>query len=515
ARNDLVERRESHFQSLRERTVQFQSPDASLDSAVAWAVHRLDMFMAVPPTGGLALMAGFAKSRAGWSISRPGYAWFFGRDACWSADAMLLAGMFQEVRAIIHHLAGTRDVTGKIYHELTTSGACHYDAADATPLFLRLVGRYYAFTGDRDTLHDVWDAVRQSIAFVMSTDRDHDGLPENSDVGHGWVETGPLGGGVVTSYMAALWIDALGELLELARAMEDDGLVLGLARAREQAVASIDGQLRDRASGRLGLQRNRDGSLATDLTALSAVPIALGVDTHPDSNAILDALTSSAFTTSWGVRMLANTDARYNPTGYHFGAVWPLFTGWTALACFERGRTSEGLALWRANASLATARAKGAFDEVLHGDTGEAAGVCPDQAWSAAMVVAPALAGIWGIRPSRGGRRLLLRLQIPHAWPHAALTGLKVGTAVLDIRVEQREVADGRQLMVAVHQRSGSLEAIGVELFAAPHQRVWTRSGETLRVSDVLPGKSGRWCRWDIDAPSTREILHFVIGADS
>ncbi|MFN8579774.1 MAG: amylo-alpha-1,6-glucosidase [Gemmatimonadaceae bacterium] len=193
--HDARRARAHHFADLDANTVSMQSPDARLDASLRWAVRRLDMFVADTPEGGQSLMAGYAASRSGWSRSRPGYAWFFGRDACWSADAMLAAGMFAEVREVIRHLAATRDVTGKIYHELTTSGVCHYDAADSTPLFLRLVGRYFDWTGDRATVRDAWPAVQEAFAFCCSTDRDGDGLPENSSIGHGWIESGPLGGG--------------------------------------------------------------------------------------------------------------------------------------------------------------------------------------------------------------------------------------------------------------------------------------------------------------------------------
>ncbi len=473
------------------------------------------MFLAVPPTGGLSLMAGYARSRTGWSESRPGYAWFFGRDACWSADAMLAVGMFEEVREIVRHLAATRDVTGKIYHELTTSEVCHYDAADATPLFLRLVARYYQTTGDRDTIHEVWDAVRHGVAFVASTDRDGDGLPENTDIGHGWIESGPLGGGRLTSYMAALWIDALDQLLILAEVMEDAAMGAWLSRARVHAIDGMERSLRDPRTGRLGLQRNADGSLVTDLTALSAVPIALGVDNAAASVDVLQSLTSPAFATPWGIRMLPNTHERYAPTGYHNGAVWPLFTGWTALACFARGRSRAGWELLRANASLAAVRAKGAFDEVLNGDTGQAAGVCPDQAWSAAMVIAPALHGLWGVRPSRGGRALTLRLQLPREWNSAFLDGLRVGGATLDIRVNQQSTEGECHLHCTIDRRDGAMESVAVEVLVGPGEEARAHGVDCPQLVQGPPGTEGTWYRWEIAAPRAREVFTIRVGVPS
>ena len=49
---------------------------------------------------------------------------------------------------MLRFLGGAQDVTGKVPHEVTTSGLAHYDAADSTPLYLLLAGRYASWTGD-------------------------------------------------------------------------------------------------------------------------------------------------------------------------------------------------------------------------------------------------------------------------------------------------------------------------------------------------------------------------------
>jgi glycogen debranching enzyme len=460
--------RQHHFAALRGRTIHSATPNAVLDVALNWAVHRLDMFIARTPDGGTGLLAGYAASRDGWSVSRPGYAWFFGRDACWCADAMLAAGMFAEVREIIQHLAATRDVTGKVIHELTTSGVAHYDAADSTPLFLRLVAAYHEWTGDGDTVREHWDAVCEALHFVASTDRDSDGIPENAGVGHGWIESGPLGGGTVTAYMAALWIDAMRRLRRVADSLDEPSVASTCQMLLEHAVQSFDVRLRDRTTRRVVLQLQPDGAPQTDLTALSAVPIALGVDQDPSADGVLALLTGASYAAPWGVRMLPTTDSRYNPRGYHFGAVWPLFTGWTALACFERGHSAAGARLLQANANLWTERAKGAFDEVLDGDTGEAAGVCPDQAWSAAMVVAPLVQGIWGVRPDASARVVRLGLQLPDDWTNASIEGLRVGRASLDVRVERKRSDRDNidQIFLLARNGRGSLDTVIIEVLA-------------------------------------------------
>lgn len=422
-----LEHRAAGDQARRAATVRIGTSSAELDCAWEWAKARLAAFMVHVPGVGTGLTAGYAASRPGWGDSRPGYAWFFGRDACWSGDALLAAGMFAEARCALEFLAATADVTGKVAHEVTTSGVAHFDAADATPLWLRFVAAYAEWTGDLSTVRSLWDQVRAAFAFVCSHDRDGDGLPENTSVGHGWVESGPLGGGQVTSYVAAIWIDALRRLAPLARSVGDDDLSARIKEACERAERGFARRLRHAGTGRVLLQLAADGLPARDLTALSAVPILLGVDQDASADEVVGALSAEDFAAPWGVRMIARGDARYRPRGYHFGAVWPLYTGWVSLAAFARGRGDLG---WQHLASVARgafARQRGAFDEVLDGDTGAAAGICPDQAWSAAMAVSPFIYGMLGMQPTAAEARCTLRPCWPRDWQDARVEGLRVG----------------------------------------------------------------------------------------
>src|SRR2546423_10097949 len=125
--------------------------------------------------------------------------------------------------------------------------------------------------------------------------------------------------------------------------------------------------------------------------------------------------------------MLPRAHPLYAPNAYHAGAVWPLYTGWSALAAYETHRAGHAFRLLLANALLCYDRAKGAFDEVLHGDELRAAGVCPDQAWSAAMVVLPVVQGMLGARPDAPHHRLRLTPHWPREWTTASVRGLRVG----------------------------------------------------------------------------------------
>jgi hypothetical protein len=158
---------------------------------------------------------------------------------------------------------------------------------------------------------------------------------------------------------------------------------------------------------------------------------------------VLQGLGRDAFCAPWGVRLVPTDDPRYDPGAYQSGTVWPLFTGWLALAEFISHRQEEGYRHLRANADCCYERAKGAFDEVLRGDRREGAGVCPDQAWSAAMVVMPLVQGMLGALPDAMQRRIRLTPHWPREWTQAAVQRLRVGDATLDLEAVEGCLVDG------------------------------------------------------------------------
>jgi hypothetical protein len=449
----LTDQRRRHDDRRRDELVSVRSPDAGLNEAFDWAKARLDAFVVDTPGVGRSLAGGYAAARPGWGDGRPGYAWYFGRDACWSALALLAAGDFSAARLVLRFLGATQDVTGKVIHEYTTSGLAHYDAADSTPLYLLLAGRLAQWTGDLAFLEERWPEIERAYRFCLETDTDGDGLIENTRVGHGWIEMGPLGGGHVTLYLAAVWTAALQGLAPVARALGRGGLGDELAARAAAARAALS---RFRTDDGYALAIQADGSPVRHRTALTAVPLFLEVVDPAPAAAWLDAMASGAFTTPWGVRLIGRGHPLYNPAGYHAGAVWPLYTGWVSLAEYACHRGEQAYGHLLANARLPFGRALGAFDEVLHGDEERSVAICPDQAWSAAMLVSPVMEGLLGVKPEALDGRLRLAPHLPETWPQCEWRGVRVGNTTLDVRILR---PDGRVLL-DVRRTSG--ERLGV-----------------------------------------------------
>jgi glycogen debranching enzyme len=469
----LVQARRAAGALREEDRLEIEAPDPLAATALGWAKERLASYVVDVPEVGRSLVAGYWGSRPDWfHDGRPGYAWFFGRDAVWTALASLAAGDVDAARDVIRFLGERQDLSGKVLHECTTSGVVHYDSADATPLYLLLVARYLAWTGDRAFVRGQWDRVLAAYAFCRSTDTDGDGLIENTRVGHGWIEFGRLGGGTITGYNTAIWTAALRELADAAESIGENAFAEELRRQHDGAREAFQRTLYDDATGEYALNARRVQVPRTQeapdagpppatqpqpesrrdevppsphrpvspsegpgwernstQTVMQAVPLLLGVADGSRATAWLDAIAGDDFSAGWGVRMLPRSDPAYDPESYHGGAVWPLFTGWASWAEYVAGRPEAAFRHWRMNVEQVAWRERGAWDEVLHGLERRGRGVCPDQAWSTAMVVAPLVYGLLGVQPDACVHRLRLRPQIPGSWDRLHVRRLRVADA--------------------------------------------------------------------------------------
>src|SRR5262249_31407073 len=88
-------------------------------------------------------------------------------------------------------------------------------------------------------------------------------------------------------------------------------------------------------------------------TVLSTAPMRFDVVDPVEANSTIDHLAGADHSTDWGMRILSNQHPVFNPSGYHFGSVWPLFTGWASLGEYAYHRALPAYENLRANALLA------------------------------------------------------------------------------------------------------------------------------------------------------------------
>ena len=197
--NNLFLKSSDYYSKLLSNSLMLSTPDNEFNTGYKWALVRTDQFFQETPDIGTTLVAGLGSTSRGWDggqkiSGRPGYAWYFGRDAQWSAFAVNTYGGHKMVKKILKVFTKYQSLNGKIFHELTTSGAVHYDASDPTPLYIVLAAHYLKYSGDIDYITEIWPSLKKAMNYCYSTDTDNDGLIEITDVGHGWIEGGPLFG---------------------------------------------------------------------------------------------------------------------------------------------------------------------------------------------------------------------------------------------------------------------------------------------------------------------------------
>jgi hypothetical protein len=147
---------------------------------------------------------------------------------------------------------------------------------------------------------------------------------------------------------------------------------------------------------------------------------------------------SHQFSTDWGVRSVSDTAAVFDPISYHQGSVWPLFTGWASVAQYRAGRPLAGYASLMRNVDLTWAQDPGFVTEVLSGRFFQPLGRSSShQLWSSAMVLAPAVRGLFGINADAVHRILYLNPHLPASWDIAEIRNIRVGDDLYEITLKR------------------------------------------------------------------------------
>jgi hypothetical protein len=438
----LFSESQEHADSILQNSLMFASPDREFNDGYRWALLATERFQVNTPGIGSSLVAGYATSDKGWDgghavSGRPGYGWYFGRDGAWSGFALLHYGDFEKVKLMLEIFQRYQDLTGKIFHELSTSGIAHYDAADATPLYIILAGRYLKHSGDSAFIRQSWPYLKKAIDFCYSSDTDGDLLIENTNVGHGWVEGGHLFGSHTSLHLASCWAAALDEASYMAGAL---GLENEQGSYNKDATAVQDLINKnfwnpDKKYYYHGLMP--DGSYMDNMSIMSCIPMLFHQADQEKVQEIMPVIAANGFTTDWGCRIVQEGSPHYNPGGYHTGSVWPLFTGWASLAEFAYGNYLQGYAHLMSNVLIFKYWGLGFIEEVLHGEIFQPFGVCHHQCWSETMALQPAIEGMLGYRPDALKHKLTLKPWFPADWDSVEVSGIRMGEEVISMEARR------------------------------------------------------------------------------
>jgi len=441
----LYEESKEHYRHVLSKSTIIHTPDTFFNKAYAWTLIATDRFLVNTPGIGRALVAGYASSAHGWDgaqevSGRPGYAWYFGRDGVWSSFALLDYGNFKAVRDELESFIKFQAIDGKIFHELTTSGVVHYDAADATPLFIVLAGKYLKASGDVSFIRENWDYLLKAIDFCFSTDTDRDHLIENVNVGHGWVEGGALFGSKTTLYLASCWGEALKQSAYMARILGNVNQASRFSKEARTVISIINNDFWNDSTRYFNHGKFPDNHYNSEVTVMPAIPIYFRQVEKGKQDPVLSRLAGNGFTSDWGVRIVPESCRFFNPRGYHTGSVWPLYTGWASLAEYKGGNYLHGYQHLMNNLEISRFWGQGLMEEVLNGEKYTPAGVCHHQCWSETMGLQPALEGLIGIGGDALKDSLFISPALPANWDSVRVENIRLGNHLVSFRMQREKV---------------------------------------------------------------------------
>jgi glycogen debranching enzyme len=438
---ELYKAKDDSYKKLLANSVSIETPDKTLNQAFQWAVVSIEQLKtkALSKTGDdeTALVAGYYASA---DSARPGFGWFFGRDALYTLYAVNGYGDFALSKSELEFLIKRQREDGKIMHEYSQTAAFidwrqfpyMYAAADSTPLFLLAVADYVKASGDVAFLSAHRDAIEKAWAFETDPahDTDHDGIYDNSQ-GTGWVESWPGGMPHQEIYLALLDQQASSAIGYIEALMKDSNKAQSAQARADKLAKTINAEYWDPQKNCYAFSRNMDGSqdkTSTVYPALAWWDPAGGKSILAQPEGCLSQLAEAKLNTDWGLRDVANDEKFYDGMSYHQGSVWPLFTGWAALAEYRAGQPLAGYQILMENANLTQAQDLGSVTELLSGDFFVPFGRSTShQLWSSAMVITPILRGLFGISIDAQSKTITVNPHLPASWDHAAINHLPIG----------------------------------------------------------------------------------------
>jgi len=222
----------------------------------------------------------------------------------------------------------------KSHYDWLERGKPNYMAADSTPFFLILLGKYFKETGDKETLNELWEEAQKAVNWILNYgDKDQNLFIEYERKGPSglvhqcWkdrdenhlkielpVEVVEIQG---YQYLALLEVLQLEEvfdhkpfsedLLERARELKEEFNEKFWWPEEEYYVFALDGN------------KNQVKEVASNPGHL----LFTGILNDRGEKAVVKRLFKEDLWTPFGIRTHSEKSSQFSPSAYHFGSIWP------------------------------------------------------------------------------------------------------------------------------------------------------------------------------------------------
>lgn len=476
---------EQEYSSWRKRCTRFNTSNLQLSSFLDRAILDLRMLLSEDDNGEPYLDAGV-----------PWYAALFGRDSiltayqCLGVNPQLAWGVLKGLAA----LQGTEEdewreeEPGKILHEVRVgelAGAGevphtpYFGSVDSTPLWLVLLTYAYAWTGDVDTVKELWPNAVAALEWIDGFgDSDGDGYVEyqkRSERGldnQGWKDSwnaicrpdGELAEGPIALVEVQGYVyQAKARMVALARAVGE----VDLADRLEKEAA----ELKERFNEDFWLDEEGYFALALDgkkervrtITSNPGHCLWSQIIDEDKAGRVARKLLAPGLSSGWGIRTLATKQKAFDPLGYHTGTVWPHDNALIAHGLKLYGFDEEAMKiidqLSMAGMHFPLARYPELFCGFSRHDAPlpvEYPVACRPQAWSsgAPLLMLRSYGGISADAPA--GKLDIVRPQLPEWLERIEIVGMRVGKARVDLTFSSREGVTATQ----VPRKEGDIEVL-------------------------------------------------------
>jgi len=405
-----------------------------------------------------------------------GAPWFmtvFGRDSlltAWSAllvDPDLALGTLQTLARFQGEKEDPahEEQPGRILHEMrfgdapTLSlggGSIYYGTADATPLFVMLLGELRRWGLSEPLVDDLLPNADRALEWIENYgDRDGDGYVEYrraTDRGlanQGWKDSWDgiryADGRVAEAPIALCEVQAYvyGAYIARAHFAFEAGDAVSFEHYRAKAAALKEAFNRDfwlEEQGWFAVGLDADKRPIDSLTSNIGHCLWTGIVEEDKAHSVARHLVGPEMSSGWGVRTLASSMGGYNPVSYHCGSVWPHDTAIVAagLARYGFEEASQQLVMALFDAAVAQGnRLPELYTGLDRGELPTPVGYpssCSPQAWSAASSLL-CLRTLLRLDPWIPYKKTWVAPMVPLEIGSLRVEGVPLGGARVDIEV--------------------------------------------------------------------------------